>query len=83
MARLHGPDRDADLERQLAGLVAPTLVLFGTVDRVIPPEMGHIYKELMPNYQLVFVYGGMTRVNGRPEASTAVLADFLEPVQPL
>src|SRR5437870_6838946 len=34
--RLRGPDRDADFERQLAGLATPTLVLFGTVDRVIP-----------------------------------------------
>ena len=26
------------------GLAMPTLVLFGTVDRVIPSDMGHIYK---------------------------------------
>ena len=49
VGRLRGPDRDTDLERQLADLATPTLVLFGTVDRVIPPEMGHLYKELMPN----------------------------------
>jgi pimeloyl-ACP methyl ester carboxylesterase len=41
VARLRGPDRDADLEAQLRGVAIPTLVLFGTVDRVIPPEMGH------------------------------------------
>ena len=53
VARLRGPDRDADLEPQLRDLATPTLVLFGTVDRVIPPEMGHLYKELMPNCHLV------------------------------
>jgi pimeloyl-ACP methyl ester carboxylesterase len=79
VARLRGPDRDADLERQLADLATPTLVLFGTVDRVIPPEMGHLYKELMPNCHLVFVYdAGHAISTDRPEAFTEVVADFLE-----
>ena len=79
VARLRGPDRDADLERQLAGLATPTLVLFGTVDRVIPPDMGHIYKELIPNCHLVFVYdAGHAISTDRPEAFTEVVADFLE-----
>jgi pimeloyl-ACP methyl ester carboxylesterase len=79
VARLRGPDRDADLERQLAGLATPTLVLFGTVDRLIPPEMGHIYKELMPNCHLVFVYdAGHAISTDRPEAFTEVVVDFLE-----
>jgi pimeloyl-ACP methyl ester carboxylesterase len=78
-ARLRGPDRDTDLERQLAGLATPTLVLFGTVDRVIPPDMGHIYKELMPNCHLVFVYdAGHAISTERPEAFTEVVVDFLE-----
>jgi pimeloyl-ACP methyl ester carboxylesterase len=77
--RLGGPERDTDLERQLAGLATPTLVLFGTVDRVIPPEMGHLYKELMPNCHLVFVYdAGHIISTDRPEAFTEVVADFLE-----
>jgi pimeloyl-ACP methyl ester carboxylesterase len=79
VARLRGPGRDTDLERQLADLATPTLVLFGTVDRVIPPEMGHIYKELMPNCHLVFVYdAGHAISTDRPEAFTEVVADFLE-----
>ena len=77
--RLRGPDRDSDLERQLAGLATPTLVLFGTVDRVIPPDMGHIYKELMPNCHLVFVYdAGHAISTDRPEAFEEVVVDFLE-----
>ena len=79
VARLRGPDRDADIERQLRDLATPTLVLFGTVDRVIPPEMGHLYKELMPNCHLVFVYDAGHAISAdRPEAFTEVVTDFLE-----
>jgi len=79
VARLRGPDRDAELERGLAGLSTPTLVLFGTADQVIPPDMGHLYKELMPNCHLVFVYdAGHAISTDRPEAFTEVVADFLE-----
>jgi pimeloyl-ACP methyl ester carboxylesterase len=79
VSRLRGPDRDTDLEHQLPGLATPTLVLFGTADRVIPPDMGHIYKELMPNCHLVFVYdAGHAISTDRPEAFTEVAADFLE-----
>ena len=57
----------------------PTLVLFGTADQVIPPDMGHLYKELMPNCHLVFVYdAGHAISTDRPEAFTEVVADFLE-----
>jgi pimeloyl-ACP methyl ester carboxylesterase len=77
--RLRGPDRDPDLERQLPGLAIPTLVLFGTADRMIPPDRGHIYKELMPNCHLVLVYdAGHAISTDRPEAFTEVVADFLE-----
>jgi pimeloyl-ACP methyl ester carboxylesterase len=79
VARLRGPDRDADLEARLPGVAIPTLVLFGTVDRVIPPEMGHFYKELMPNAHLVYVYdAGHAISTERPEAFTEVVADFIE-----
>jgi pimeloyl-ACP methyl ester carboxylesterase len=77
--RLRGPDRDPDLERRLPELQTPTLVLFGTLDAVIPPEMGHFYKELIPNSHLVFVYdAGHAVSTERPEAFTEVVADFLE-----
>jgi pimeloyl-ACP methyl ester carboxylesterase len=77
--RLRGPDRDPELERRLPELPTPTLVLFGTLDAVIPPEMGHFYKELIPNSHLVFVYdAGHAISTERPEAFTEVVADFLE-----
>jgi pimeloyl-ACP methyl ester carboxylesterase len=79
VARLRGPDRDADLEARLPSVAIPTLVLFGTRDRVIPPDMGHFYKELMPNCHLVFVYdAGHAISTDRPEAFTEVVADFIE-----
>ncbi len=79
VARLRGPDRDPELEARLQHLAVPTLVLFGTVDRVIPPDMGHFYKALMPNCNLVFVYdAGHAISTDRPEAFAEVVADFIE-----
>lgn len=77
--RLMGPPRDPDLERRLAELRVPTLVLFGTLDRVIPPQMGRHYKELIPGAHLVLVYdAGHAIATDRPEAFEEVVSDFLE-----
>lgn len=77
--RLRGPDRDAALENQLRDVATPALVLFGTLDSVIPPDMGRIYRELMPNAHLVFVYdAGHAVAAERPEAFAEVVVDFLE-----
>ena len=77
--RLRGPDRDTDLESRLPDLATPTLVLFGTLDAVIPPAMGHFYKELMLSSHLVFVYdAGHAISTDRPEAFAEVVVDFLE-----
>ena len=79
VARLRGPDRDTDLEARLRDLATPTLVLFGTLERVIPPDMGRHYKTLLPNCQLVFVYDAGHEIStDRPEAFADVTADFLE-----
>jgi pimeloyl-ACP methyl ester carboxylesterase len=77
--RLLGPRRDADLESRLQDLSTPTLVLFGTLDRVIAPAMGRFYKDLMPSCHLVFVYDAAHAIStDRPEAFTEVVTDFLE-----
>jgi len=79
VSRLRGPDRDPELESKLPGLETPTLVLFGTLDRVIPPEMGRHYKTLLPNCNLVLVYdAGHGIGTDRPEAFCEVVTDFLE-----
>jgi pimeloyl-ACP methyl ester carboxylesterase len=78
LARLASPPRDPALESQLPGLSVPTLVLFGTLDRSIPPEMGRIYREVMPNCHLVLVYdAGHALDMDRPEAFASVVQDFL------
>jgi pimeloyl-ACP methyl ester carboxylesterase len=77
--RLRGPDRDVDLESRLPGLTTPTLVLFGTLDRVISPDMGRVYKTLMPNAHLVFVYDAGHAISvERPAAFVEVVEDFLD-----
>ena len=77
--RVRGPDRDADLEAAMRRLETPALVLFGTLDRLMPPEMGRHYKELLPNSHLVFVYdAGHAISRERPEAFAEVTLDFLE-----
>ena len=77
--RLRGPDRDAELEARMKGLATPTLVVFGTLDRVIPPDLGRIYKTLLPNCHLVFVYDAGHEIStDRPEAFAEVAGDFLE-----
>jgi pimeloyl-ACP methyl ester carboxylesterase len=61
-------------------LEIPTLVLFGTEDRVIPAAMGRHYKELMPDAaQFVLVYDAGHAIGAeRPEAFAEVVGDFLE-----
>ena len=79
VARLRGPDRDPELEPALRRLDTPTLVVFGTLDRVIPPEMGRHYKELLPNCHLVLVYDAGHAIGAeRPEAFVEVVSDFLD-----
>ena len=79
LAKIRGPNRDADLEGRLAGLDVPTLVLFGTEDRLIPSEMGRIYREIMPRCHLVIVYDAGHHIDAdRPEAFASVVLDFLE-----
>ncbi len=79
LARLRGPDRDAALEALLPRLATPTLVLFGTLDRLMPPELGRHYKALLPNCNLVLVYDAGHAIGAeRPEAFVEVVGDFLE-----
>jgi pimeloyl-ACP methyl ester carboxylesterase len=79
LARLRGPDRDAVLEARLPGIATPTLVLFGTLDRLMPSELGRLYKAALPNCSLVLVYdAGHAIAAERPEAFAEVVGDFLE-----
>jgi pimeloyl-ACP methyl ester carboxylesterase len=77
--RLRGPDRDPDLDARMRALTIPVLVVLGTRDGLIPPDMGRIYQELLPGAHLVFVYdAGHAISSERPEAFVEVVGDFLE-----
>ena len=77
--RIIGPPRDEDLESRLADLPVPVLVVFGTEDRMLPPEMARIYREKIPSCNLVFVYDAAHEVDAdRPEAFVSLVDDFLE-----
>lgn len=77
--RLIGPPRDAELESAMRGLHVPTLVLFGTEDRLTPPELGRHYREILPNCQFMIVYDAAHALyDDRPEAFAAIVSDFLE-----
>jgi pimeloyl-ACP methyl ester carboxylesterase len=71
--------RDTDLENRLRGLATPTLVLLGTRDTVVAPATGRVYKALMPDGHLVYVYDAGHAIGAeRPEAFAEVVTDFLE-----
>ena len=77
--RIIGPARDEALESRLPGLHVPVLVLFGTMDRMLPSEMGRLYCEKLPNCHLILMYDAGHEVDAdRPEAFVSVVSDFLQ-----
>jgi pimeloyl-ACP methyl ester carboxylesterase len=76
--RLVNPPR-AEVEEAMTTLDLPVLVLFATFDRVIPPEMGRIYRAKLPRCHLVYVYDAGHAIDiDRPEAVASVVGEFLE-----
>ncbi|CAI7978369.1 AB hydrolase-1 domain-containing protein [Frankia sp. Hr75.2] len=78
--RLVGPARDRPFEQRLQAVATPTLVLFGTEDPTIDTDaVAHLYKELLPNASLVYVYAAAHAISAdRPEAFADVVDDYLE-----
>jgi pimeloyl-ACP methyl ester carboxylesterase len=56
-AKLRPADGNADLLERLPDIAAPTLVLWGTADQVIPPEHGQVFVQRIPNSYRILVYG--------------------------
>jgi pimeloyl-ACP methyl ester carboxylesterase len=76
--RLIGPSRDATLEERLPGLSVPTLAVFGTEDRLAPPEMARFYRQHYGNAHLMLIYDAAHLIDlDRPEAVAEVVGDFL------
>ena len=66
------------MERRMGDLNVPVLVLNGTLDRMIPPEMGRIYCEKLPNCHFILVYNAAHEADAdRPEAFADLAGDFL------
>lgn len=77
-SRLLGPGRDTPFEARLAKLPHPVLALFGTADRVTPPEGAHLFREILPHCHIVLVYDAAHAIDAdRPEALASVVGDFL------
>jgi pimeloyl-ACP methyl ester carboxylesterase len=79
MQRIQGSSRDTELEGKLSEVQTHTLVVFGTADKVVPPEMGRTYRERIPSCHYVLVYdAGHAVAAERPEALTNTIIDFLD-----
>jgi pimeloyl-ACP methyl ester carboxylesterase len=72
-------DQNAALAERLAEIKAPTLLVLGTDDEVIPQETGGIYADRLPSCYYVLVYdAGHSIETDRPQTLFATVRDFLE-----
>jgi pimeloyl-ACP methyl ester carboxylesterase len=79
VSRLRGRAHDPALLTAMETLDVPVLVLFGTLDRVIPSEMGRTYRATLPRCNFVLMYdAGHALDADRPEAFAEVVRDFLQ-----
>jgi len=78
-------DRAKDLrprgyERALRGLQAPTLLLWGAADRLVPPARAADFAAALPNSQVVMLPGtGHVPMEEAPAATAEALRRFLAP----
>jgi pimeloyl-ACP methyl ester carboxylesterase len=72
--RMHNPD----LPKWLHRVAVPTLILWGAEDRVLPPEYGPAYRDLIPSARLEVIRdcGHLPHVE-KPEAFSRTTLDFL------
>ena len=80
LAGLFSPkESDAELEARLTEIVCPTLVAFGTRDRMTAREAASTYRANIPNCHVSLVYDAAHLVAPeRPEAVSQVVIDFIE-----
>jgi len=70
---------DTGIAEKLQNCSVRTLVVFGDRDGIIPPSNGRIYRRIMPNCALIYLYGAAHAAQfDRPEAFSDVVGDFLE-----
>ena len=67
-----------DARAELAGIAAPTLVLTGTADRLIPPGHSDELARLIPGARLAKIEGGSHAVNvEQPDKFNRAVLEFL------
>jgi len=79
VGRLIGPAREPELEGLMAGLEVPVLVLIGTKDQIVSPDMGRVYCETLPKCNFILIYDAAHEADAdRPEAFASLAGDFLQ-----
>ncbi|MFZ1997378.1 MAG: alpha/beta hydrolase, partial [Solirubrobacteraceae bacterium] len=70
-------NQDPALMERMRTLTLPVLVLFGTCDGLISPTIAPLYKRLLVNAYIVYVYEAAHEMQfDRPEAVAEVVGDF-------
>jgi pimeloyl-ACP methyl ester carboxylesterase len=72
-----GPEHD--LRASARRIIAPTLLVWGVHDPVVPPRIGRRAAATIPGAQLIVLDAGHVPFADRPEAFLAAVLPFLEP----
>jgi pimeloyl-ACP methyl ester carboxylesterase len=77
--RMRPADGHAELLARLGEIAAPTLVLWGTADQILPPEAGHVFVQRIPTSYRILIYGA---AHSLPVAAcdqfVSLTTDFIE-----
>jgi pimeloyl-ACP methyl ester carboxylesterase len=77
--RIRTADANADLLEHIGEITAPTLVLWGTADEVVPLEAGQVFVQRVPNSYRVLIHGA---AHSLPVAAcrqfVALATDFIQ-----
>jgi pimeloyl-ACP methyl ester carboxylesterase len=68
-----------DLRADAGGISAPTLLVWGVHDPVLPPRLGRRVAAAIPGARLIVLDAGHVPFADRPEAFLAAVLPFLEP----
>ena len=73
--QLHADDVTADVDRGLAQLAVPAVVIHGVGDKLVEPQHGRRLAALLPHARLVMVSGGHMAPYVHPAVVAAAVAN--------
>ena len=77
--RMVDATHDEELEGRLGDIPCPTLVVFGTDDRLVSRDAARVYAERIPNVNLSLVYdAGHVISSDRADALNRLVVDYVE-----